>query len=292
MTSSDLQSLLQAISSWAGTRPGVAAVLLVGSHARGSARPDSDLDLVILADSRDALAEDPAWTGHFGKIREQKRENWGAVLSLRTFYENGPEVEFSIAGTAWAHTDPVDSGTWQVLGGGARILWDPRGILKALIRQREKTLAISRMNSGHVQGIFESFRSWNKTLAQYDAYFMENVSGQRLTLVAEKEGRVLGYGNLLKESYYGPFKAAGIPEINDLNVVTAEQGKGIGREIIRELEAQARAQGFRKIGIGAGLGPDYAKAQRLYPRLGYLPDGLGKITTEWGDEMHLIKLLD
>jgi GNAT superfamily N-acetyltransferase len=147
------------------------------------------------------------------------------------------------------------------------------------------------MNPGHVKGIYQAFKSWNKTLRQYEHYFSENQQGIRVTLVAELEGRVVGYGNLLKDSYYRPFKDGGIPEINDLNVVTDLQGQGIGRELIKELEALARAQGHAVIGIGVGLGSDYAKAQRLYPRLGYESDGRGNQVTEWGDETHLVKQL-
>jgi GNAT superfamily N-acetyltransferase len=147
------------------------------------------------------------------------------------------------------------------------------------------------MNSGHVEGIYQAFKSWNKTLQQYERYFSENGQGIRVTLVAELEGRVVGYGNLLNDSYYAPFKAEGIPEINDLNVVTDLQGQGIGRRIIMALEALAMAQGHTTIGIGVGLGLDYARAQRLYPRLGYESDGRGKQATEWGDETHLIKQL-
>ena len=36
----------------------------------------------------------------------------------------------------------------------------------------------------------------------------------------------------------------------------------------------------RVIGIGVGLTPDYAAAQHLYPKLGYVPDGLGTHQTQ------------
>jgi len=137
--------------------------------------------------------------------------------------------------------------------------------------------------------IAEAFRSWNKTLAQYQQYFAENIEGWRLTLVAFEGETVVGYGNLLLKSYYDPFRELGIPEINDLNVVTPRQAQGIGRRLIQELEAEAMRRGYRQIGIGVGLSPDYARAQRLYPRLGYVPDGRGVHATEWGDEMDFVK---
>lgn len=42
--------LLERITAWFQAREGVATIALVGSHARGAARPDSDIDLVLLVD--------------------------------------------------------------------------------------------------------------------------------------------------------------------------------------------------------------------------------------------------
>ena len=139
--------------------------------------------------------------------------------------------------------------------------------------------------------IAEAFRSWNKTTAQYQQYFAENLEGWRLTLVAFEGEVVIGYGNLLLKSYYDPFREQGIPEINDLNVVVPRQAQGIGRRLIAELEAEALRRGYAQIGIGVVLHPDYARAQRLYPRLGYVPDGRGAHATEWGDEVNFVKRL-
>jgi predicted nucleotidyltransferase len=38
------------ISAWASARPDIHAAALVGSHARGTAKPDSDIDIVLLVD--------------------------------------------------------------------------------------------------------------------------------------------------------------------------------------------------------------------------------------------------
>lgn len=139
--------------------------------------------------------------------------------------------------------------------------------------------------------IAEAFRSWNKTQAQYEAYFAENLAGWRLTLLALEGDTVLGYGNLLLKSYFEPFHAQGIPEINDLNVVTNRQSQGLGRRLIEELEAEALGRGYAQIGIGVVLHPDYDRAQRLYPSLGYLRDNTGIHPTQWGDEIHYVKRL-
>jgi GNAT superfamily N-acetyltransferase len=139
--------------------------------------------------------------------------------------------------------------------------------------------------------IAEAFRSWNKTQAQYEKYYAECGQGWRLLRLALEEGVVVGYGNLLLESYFEPFKAQGIPEINDLNVVEKRQGQGLGRRLIAELEAEAMSRGYKQIGIGVVLHPDYARAQGLYPSLGYVQDGTGVHPTVWGDEIHYVKRL-
>ncbi len=43
----DLNSLANVIAQWADQRPAVEKVYIFGSHVRGDARPDSDLDIAI-----------------------------------------------------------------------------------------------------------------------------------------------------------------------------------------------------------------------------------------------------
>ena len=119
------------IIAWAEKRKDIAAVCIVGSHARGTARPDSDVDAVILCDRPSALISEVGWREIFGPIDRTEREDWGAVQSLRTFYQNGTEVEFGVASPSWAAI-PVDPGTRAVVSDGMKILCDPRGLLEAL----------------------------------------------------------------------------------------------------------------------------------------------------------------
>ena len=150
---------------------------------------------------------------------------------------------------------------------------------------------IRRMARGDVDAVAEAFRSRNKTREQYERYFEENRRGVRVTLVAVAEGAVVGYGNVLWESGYEPFRRDGIPEINDLNVVVAWQNRGVGRALIHEAERVIAAAGRPVAGIGVGQTPDYAAAQHLSPKLGYVPDGTGVHPTEYGDVLYLTKSL-
>jgi uncharacterized protein len=49
-TIEDIRDFLDAFILWTSKQPDVQGIALVGSYARGAARDDSDIDLVILTD--------------------------------------------------------------------------------------------------------------------------------------------------------------------------------------------------------------------------------------------------
>lgn len=116
-----------------GRAAGVVAILLVGSHARGTTRPDSDIDLVILTPDRDAWFTDTSWAAGPDAVQCMAEEDWGAVRSLRVWYEEGAEVEYGFAGPDWLDL-PMDPGARRVLDDGFRILHDPDGWAAARLR--------------------------------------------------------------------------------------------------------------------------------------------------------------
>jgi len=128
---SRVSELLALVRSWAEQHPSITAVALAGSHAHGRARPDSDVDLVILADSPDPL-RNSNWLGAFGTVQECSTKQWGILTSHHAHYEEHGEVEVGIAPTSWADI-PVDPGTQQVVADGIIIILDPHGKLKRLI---------------------------------------------------------------------------------------------------------------------------------------------------------------
>ena len=117
---------------WLFELKGVRGVLLVGSHARGEASKDSDIDLVILTDTPSDLLNTTDWTNQFGRIQKIEQEDWGLVQSLRVHYENGDEIEYGITTREWAGVNPIDKGTREVLKGGHQILFDPESIFKKI----------------------------------------------------------------------------------------------------------------------------------------------------------------
>lgn len=103
----------------------------------------------------------------------------------------------------------------------------------------------------------------------------EHLKGIRTLVVAEKDGEVVGYCSLLYQSKYPPLRDTHIPEINDLVVAPPARKQGIARTIIEHLEGVARDKGHETIGICVGLYSHYGQAQRLYVKMGYIPDGQG-----------------
>ncbi|MCB1185595.1 nucleotidyltransferase domain-containing protein [bacterium] len=110
----------------------VRAIAIVGSHARAEARPDSDIDLVILCIDPLALLQDREWISIAGDARQVDREEYGRLVSLRAHYETGMEVEYGIASTSWAGL-PVDPGSASVARNGMKVLYDPAAILHSML---------------------------------------------------------------------------------------------------------------------------------------------------------------
>ena len=99
-TVEELRDFLTAFNAWAIEQPDVQGIALVGSYARGSARDDSDVDLVILTDQPHKYLDDVQWIGRFGRVEKHQTEDYGKLTSLRVWYQNGMEVEYGITVTS------------------------------------------------------------------------------------------------------------------------------------------------------------------------------------------------
>ncbi|OIK25125.1 hypothetical protein VT52_024430 [Streptomyces malaysiense] len=135
----EVQGFLDRLTKWAATREDIVGLLLVGSYARGAARVDSDVDVVLLTtDPAPYLADAAApWAGRAGGLGLGdlvRTRAWGPVTERRYTLAPGLEVEFGIGGPRWARTDPVDPGTRRVVADGALTLYDPSRILAGLVR--------------------------------------------------------------------------------------------------------------------------------------------------------------
>lgn len=130
-------------------------------------------------------------------------------------------------------------------------------------------------------------QGWNKSIAMFKQYYEEQISGKRKIFVASCEKQILGYATLLSNDKTGPFANKNIPTICDFNVLEKYQGIGVGTKILDTIESHVKAYS-NSISLGVGLHHGYGKAQRLYIKRGYIPDGSGvwyrdKILEQFGD---------
>lgn len=123
-------NLFAQIKAWAEKQGDISGVLLVGSHARGTARADSDMDLVILTTQPARYLDSISFAETFGAVARWEKEDWGKVTSMRVKYRGGMEVEFGFALPDWI-AFPLEPGTRRVLSDGARIIFDREGSLIA-----------------------------------------------------------------------------------------------------------------------------------------------------------------
>ncbi|MER5201011.1 nucleotidyltransferase domain-containing protein [Streptomyces sp. NPDC002755] len=130
----EVRRVVDRVTRWAGNRSDVVGLLLVGAVAREAAGPDSDVHLVVLSTVPARYTEDDGWAGELGLGEVVRVGERGPVTEWRYATASGLAVEVGVGSAHWARTDPVDAGTRRVVTGGARPLYDPAGILGALIR--------------------------------------------------------------------------------------------------------------------------------------------------------------
>lgn len=118
-----LANFLRNAVTWAEKVADIQALVLVGSCARGTNRPDSDVDLIVVTPRQMEYVARHAFVSQFGEVEREQTEDWGACQSVRIFYRSGMEVEFGFVLPSWLDI-PLDPGTRDVLRDGCRFLTD------------------------------------------------------------------------------------------------------------------------------------------------------------------------
>lgn len=130
--------LIAKVGRWSQRDDRVLAAGICGSHARGEAGANSDIDFCILTADPGSLLGDRSWIFGFGadaRVNEAI-EDYKLVQSIRVFY-GAVEAEFGITDRAWAEL-PIDPETASVINDGMRILYDPE-------RRLEKAVAYAAL---------------------------------------------------------------------------------------------------------------------------------------------------
>jgi len=145
--------------------------------------------------------------------------------------------------------------------------------LKRRIGVTLKIRSLRKEDPDQISAAFDEI-GWNKSTALYEAYLKEQEAGERHVLVAVVGDLIAGYITVKWRADYSPFAEAGVPEIEDLNVLPRYRRCGIGTALMDRAEALVRERSLT-VGIGVGMYPDNGNAQRLYVQRGYVPDGRG-----------------
>jgi GNAT superfamily N-acetyltransferase len=115
---------------------------------------------------------------------------------------------------------------------------------------------------------------WAKPEGHFLKYCALQEDGKIIAFVAYENDQYIGHIKAVWKPDYIHFRKNGIPEIQDLNVLPSFRNRGVGTALIESCE-QVISKTNETVGIGVGLHPGYNNAQRLYPKLGYVPDGNG-----------------
>ncbi len=140
-----IDSILEKVANWAEIRSEILALALVGSYARGEAKPDSDIDLMAIASNPEFFRQNHDWMHQINwesincKILTFNDAEYGAVWSRHIYLTNlsnqfnNIKLEISFGLPTWASINPIDSGTFNVVSRGCKILYDSQGILTNLM---------------------------------------------------------------------------------------------------------------------------------------------------------------
>ena len=129
----EVERVLTAFAAWAPSRADVLGVALVGSWAHGTARPDSDVDVVVVSSDPERRAAAGDWPTDLRAAPVLRRRRWGVLIETRLGLPDGLQVEVGVVPESWTRTDPPDPGTARVVSDGMRIVYDPSGRLAALV---------------------------------------------------------------------------------------------------------------------------------------------------------------
>ncbi len=120
----------------------------------------------------------------------------------------------------------------------------------------------------------ELAQGWHPDINSYLSRLKDQRAGLCLALVAEVGGQTAGRINIYPNSLWGAFGSRGLPEIVDFAVLEKYQRRGVGTKLMDVAEELA-VRYADTVYLGVGLHGGYGRAQRMYVRRGYLPDGSG-----------------
>jgi GNAT superfamily N-acetyltransferase len=131
---------------------------------------------------------------------------------------------------------------------------------------------IERLTEDRVEELCKAFPPHEGHEGYFQTCYEAQGRGELIVLVARVGDELLGYLKVMWASDDAWLRTHEIPEINDLKVAPARRRQGIASRLMDAAEAIIRERS-PIAGIGVGLHPGYAAAQRMYALRGYVPNG-------------------
>jgi ribosomal protein S18 acetylase RimI-like enzyme len=138
--------------------------------------------------------------------------------------------------------------------------------LEPLFRAMHEHHRSGRPRAGEVFAIRTSVEAWARRRAHYEGLFD---AGRAQLLLAEEEGRVVGYAMVAEIGGQATLVADRMAELESLSVLPAERGRGVGRALVQEVHELLRERGIGDLMLYVMDGN--ASALAFYERLGLRP---------------------
>jgi predicted nucleotidyltransferase len=144
----DAEALAKAAAIWVNHQGDLRSLVMVGSFARGTPKPESDLDFVIVADAPEAYGENIGWvqellleTEGFKLVNVFTKAASGIWWIYIELCRDGRkiEAEIKLVSAEWIDMSSAESEFQQSVRDAFRILVDKSGELEnivTLIRQK------------------------------------------------------------------------------------------------------------------------------------------------------------
>lgn len=141
MKYSQIEQILTQITQWSSENLNIIGLALVGSYARGNARSDSDIDLMLITPNPWLFRQNMKWIYEIDwkhinlNIKDWKDSDYGVVWSRHIYFVEQTKIEFSFGLPTWTSINPVDRGTLNVVKNGIKILYDPQKVFHNLLNE-------------------------------------------------------------------------------------------------------------------------------------------------------------
>lgn len=192
-----VRTVLAAAKQLPSIVPGVVAIGLVGSWARGQGRSGSDIDLIVLSSDPGALLNDASWARVFGDAVELvETRDFGAIQERRLHLPGDIEVEIGVGSPTWATVSPLDAGTQRVVADGFVALFDPEHLLADLgavvasrhIADVDQEIVLATTGVTRVTRVGETVRRPNRPFTSTVQRYLAHLHANGIDFVPEPLG--------------------------------------------------------------------------------------------------------